>query len=185
MSETETPELFLREIQLGDKTKPLSLGDEAFNALKMFLRQDAWRFHEENIVKTYVYVDSVDQGARIWGFVSLMCSSIELEESQRLEEPAGASAYDVFPAIKIARLAVDKRLRGKGYGKSLMDYTIAFVTDKIMPHVGCRFLIVDSKKESISFYEKCGFILVDSDEDEDDETKMMFIDLHLLKGGCG
>jgi hypothetical protein len=52
--------------------------------------------------------------------------------------------------------------------------------DKIMPNVGCRFLIVDSKQESIKFYEKLGFNLVNSEENREADNPMMFIDLHLL-----
>jgi GNAT superfamily N-acetyltransferase len=105
---------------------------------------------------------------------------IELEAEQKPQEPVRANAYPAFPAIKIVRLAIDKEIRGHGFGEQLMAWTIAHVTDKIMPNAGCRFLIVDSKQESIRFYEKCGFTLVNSDENKTAENPMMFIDLHLL-----
>lgn len=176
------PKLFLREILLGDKTNKLSLGDKNFVPLKIFLEKDAWQFHEENIVKTFVLVDSIDAGARIYGYVSLTCSAVELEDDQRPISPARANIYPTYPAIKIVRLAVDKDIRGLGYGKQLLDFSIANVIDKIMPNVGCRFLIVDSKQESIKFYEKLGFSLVNSGENKTIDNPMMFIDLHLLGG---
>lgn len=52
--------------------------------------------------------------------------------------------------------------------------------DEIIPNVGCRFLIVDSKRESIKFYEKLGYTLVNSKENREADNPMMFIDLHLL-----
>jgi GNAT superfamily N-acetyltransferase len=172
--------LFLREIRLGDKTDKLSLGSESFVPLKAFLEKDAWQFHEENIAKTFVYVDSSETGARVYGYVSLTCSAIELEDEQKPTNPQRAANYSAYPAVKIVRLAIDKSKRGQGYGKQLLDWAIAHVTDKIMPNVGCRFLIVDSKKESIGFYEKSGFTLVDSEANKAAVNPMMFIDLHLL-----
>lgn len=176
----DVPKLFLREIQLGDKTNKLSLGSESFVPLKTFLEKDAWQFHEENIAKTFVLVDSIEAGARIYGYVSLTCSAVELEDGQKPTSPARANNYPAYPAVKIVRLAVDKSMRGHGYGKQLLDFAIANVTDKIMPNVGCRFLIVDSKQDSIKFYEKLGFILVNSEENREADNPMMFIDLHLL-----
>lgn len=174
------PKLFLREIRLGDKTNKLSLGGESFVPLKIFLEKDAWQFHEENIAKTFVYVDSIDTVARVYGYVSLSCSAIELEDEQKLKNPARVNNYSAYPAVKIVRLAIDKSIRHQGYGKQLLDWSIAHVTDKIIPSVGCRFLIVDSKQESIRFYEKSGFTLVNSEENRDADNPMMFIDLHLL-----
>lgn len=178
----EIPKLFLREIQLSDNTKKLSLGDENFVPLKIFLEKDAWQFHEENISKTFVLVDSIHPGARIHGYVSLTCNAIELEDGQKPTNPVRANTYPAYPAVKIVRLAVDKTIRGHGYGKQLLDFAIAHVTDKVMPNVGCRFLIVDSKQESIKFYEKSGFILVNSEDNRTAENPMMFIDLHLING---
>jgi len=174
------PELFLREIRLGDDTKKLSLGNEAYTPLKTFLKKDAWQFHEENIAKTYVYVDSMESGARIFGYISIICSAIELCDGQRPEEPVRANAYPAYPAVKIVRLAIDKSIRGNKFGEQVIDWVIAHVIDNIMPHVGCRFLIVDSKQESIGFYEKCGFTLVDSETNRLAANPMMFIDLHML-----
>lgn len=172
--------LILREIKLGDKTNKLSLGSNSFVPLKTFLEKDAWQFHEEGIAKTFVLVDSVEAGARIYGYISFTCSVIELEDGQKPEKPARARIYPAYPAVKIARLAVDISIRNKGYGKQMMDFAIAHITDKIMPNVGCRFLIVDSKQESVSFYQRAGFTLVSSEDNKNAENPMMFIDLHLL-----
>ena len=50
-----------------------------------------------------------------------------------------ASNYPAYPAVEIVRLAVDKSMRGSGYGKQLLDFSIANVMDKIMPNVGADF----------------------------------------------
>lgn len=112
------PKLFLREIQLGDKANKLSLGSESFVPLKTFLKKDAWQFHEENIAKTFVLVDSIEAGARIYGYVSLTCSAVELEDGQKPTNPVRASNYSAYPAVKIVRLAVDKSCEAMDTGNS-------------------------------------------------------------------
>ena len=53
-----TPEDFiLRQIQSGDDTMKLSLGDASYTPLKIFLRKNALDFHQYEIAKTYVLVN--------------------------------------------------------------------------------------------------------------------------------
>jgi ribosomal protein S18 acetylase RimI-like enzyme len=58
--------------------------------------------------------------------------------------------------VKIARLAVDSRFERRGIGTYLVYAAIAKAFS-INGITGCRFILVDSKKESIDFYEKLGF----------------------------
>jgi GNAT superfamily N-acetyltransferase len=165
--------LQLRPILLTDNLSKLSLGKEEFTPLKIFLRKAALNFHQCNIAKTYVLVDDSD---RVWGYVTLMNSEIILNENQRPQEIYASSRYEAFPAVKIARLAIDKALQGQGFGKYFLEWSISLVRDKISPHVGCRFLVVDAKLHSISFYEKAGFSLFNPGVP--DEHPLMFLDLY-------
>jgi len=64
--------------------------------------------------------------------------------------------YKTLPAIKIGRLCVDDRYIGKGIGA----HTTYFVMKKLISIneiVGCRFLIVDAKPDSVKFYKKMEF----------------------------
>ena len=58
---------------------------------------------------------------RIWAYITLMNSEIVLNEGQRPQETSATSRYEAFPAVKIARLAIDKSLQGKGFGSMLLD----------------------------------------------------------------
>lgn len=80
-----------------------------------------------------------------------------------------------MPAVKIARLAVDSRYRGKGIGDQLVALSIAIVTDLIAPYIGCRFIITDAKQHAIGFYQKLGFTLLNTDLQQD--APAMFIDI--------
>lgn len=167
--------LSIRAIEQNDNVNAFSTGSAEYLPLKTFLRNQAIDFHFSNIVKTYVAVD--DQN-RVWGYTSLMCSDIELEDGYDVEDCEGANCYETLPAVKIARLAVDSRLRGKSLGTSLVALSVAIAKDRIMPNVGCRFLVVDAKQDAVSFYrDKMGFTLLDTEENGNNEHPVMFIDL--------
>jgi len=167
----------LRPIQAEDNLSKLSLGRESYTPLKIFLRKAALNFNQHNIAKTYVLVDG-DASVRVWGYITLMNSEIILNENQRPQEIYASARYEAFPAVKIARLAIDKALQGQGYGKNLLEWTVTLVRDKISSYIGCRFLVVDAKQDSISFYEKAGFSLFNTDIP--DEHPLMFLDLNYV-----
>lgn len=163
----------LRPIDENDNLSKLSLGKEDLTPLKIFLRKAALNFHQNNIAKTYVLADNTD---RVWGYITLMSSEIILNENQRPQEIYASARYEAFPAVKIARLAIDKTLQGQGYGKKLLEWAITLIRDKISSQIGCRFLVVDAKQDSILFYEKVGFSLFNTEIP--DEHPLMFLDLY-------
>lgn len=179
MSTSIPSPLFLRELQSSDQAKALSLGKEEHAPLKAFLKKDALHFHHNNIVKTYVLVNS-DLPPRIWGYISLMCSEVTFDDTDRYTKGQHFKRYKTYPAIKLARLAVDKFLQGKGYGKKLVGHAIEIAKDCIMPNIGCRFFIVDSKSGAVSFYKKAGFIMLASEGNKEKTEPLMLLDLHKL-----
>ncbi len=169
--------LTLREIEPGDRVAGLSLGNSAFTPLKSFLRNHAQSFHTSNIAKSYVLVPL--DGNRVYGYVTLMSSEVTLA-GHKFEDCPHATGYKTYPAVKIARLAIDQSLQGSGYGRALIDWSISVAQNQIMPHIGCRFVIVDSKRESMRFYEKSGFTFLDTEKNRDSAHPLMFLDLHKL-----
>ncbi len=165
-------DVYIREIRQGDNTNRLSLGDKNFHLLKIFLQKHALDWHEKNITKTYVLV-AENMPNRVLGFLSLICSEIKIPDSNRLAEQ-----LKVYPAIKIARLAIDKSVQGRGYGKHLINHAYMIIKNAIMPHVGCRYVIVDSKKTAIPFYEKLGFILLNTEVNIKEESPLMILDMY-------
>lgn len=176
---TDLPkELELRLIHSDDQLGKLSLGNVNYTPLKIFLKKVALDFHQYNIAKTYVLAEIDMQPARVWGYVTLMSSEIVLNENQRPREISASARYEAFPAIKIARLAVDKTLQGKGYGNMMVQWCATLVRRMIMPHVGCRFLVVDAKRDSVPFYERQGFELLNIESNLTDENPLMFFDIY-------
>ena len=58
-----------------------------------------------------------------------------------------------YPCVRIARLAVDKTFERRGIGRFLMLAAIGMAID-VSSMIGCRYITVDSKTESVVFYEK-------------------------------
>ena len=138
------------------------------NELNDFLKEDALKNQTELISTTYLCCHS----NQLVGYVTFTTDIIrkkDVREEERIEVP-----YKEYPAIKIARLATDREYEKKGVGTFLLLAAIGMAYD-ISKKVGCRFIIVDSKQESIEFYEKHGFKLVKKHERDDHPT--MYLDI--------
>ncbi|NNM59970.1 MAG: GNAT family N-acetyltransferase [Legionellales bacterium] len=172
--------LKLRAIQENDNVK-LSLGNPSYTPLKTFLKKDALDFHTNDIAKTYVLIEPVEVSQKVWGYVTLMSSEIHLNGHQKPEESPSSVKYDVLPAVKIARLAVDQKLQRKGYGKGLVEFCVSLVMNKITPHIGCRYIVVDAKQESVNFYTHLGFELLTTQNNQEEAISLLFFDIHRYK----
>lgn len=71
------------------------------------------------------------------------------------------------PVLRVARLAVDERQRGRRLGSALLRYAIE-LAEKMRDELGCVGLLVDAKPDAISFYEQYGFVRVNAVEGEAD-----------------
>lgn len=176
-------DLEIRKIEAGDIVTGLSLGDEDFVALKNYLRRDAKKHHEQSLARTYgVYLS--DEPTRVKAYLTLVCGEIAAEDGGNgLVDPNDLHyPYQHYPAVKIARLAVDTRLKALKLhiGTKLVDLAVGITKDQICPAIGCRFLVVDAKKKSVGFYERYGFTALDTPENRARPEPVMFIDMHKL-----
>jgi GNAT superfamily N-acetyltransferase len=133
-----------------DTYNDISLFESNSSELNEFLKEDALKNQIELISKTYLCYYS-DQ---LIGYITFATDILKAEEVQK-EERIEDILYKEYPAIKIARLAVDKKYERKGVGTFLLKFAVGKAYD-ISERVGCRFITVDSKKESIGFYKKSG-----------------------------
>lgn len=160
----------------GERFSSLQYGDEAFAPLKRFAKRSARKFEAANLARTYVVVDV---GAdRLAAYITLTCSEVVSE--LRLLHGEVSFPYKNYPAVKVARLLVDADYRGRDLrlGTKLLDLTVGIARSEICPAVGCRFVVVDAKKESVRFYERYGFTLIDTEENRSRDAPVLFLDLH-------
>jgi len=132
MPETD---FYIRKLEQTDTVQNFKTGNSSFLPLKTFLQKQAKQFQQASIAQTYV---AVTGDKNIIGYVTLICSEIDLQNGYEVADCSHANHYEFLPAIKIARLAVDTRYRGSGIGATLVAYSIALITDMIAENVGCR-----------------------------------------------
>lgn len=145
-----------------------------FNSISVelndFLVNDALRDQENMMSKTYLC---------FWkesfvGFMTLLADTIEVRVIPESEGVVGCP-YSKYPAIKIGRFAVDRNYERRGIGSFLLKAAIG-KTIALSKEIGCRYITVDSKPDSIDFYKKHEFKLVESCENKD--FPKMYLNMH-------
>lgn len=104
--------------------------------------------------KTFVLFDQKE----LVGFFTLCSASIKFED---IPIHHSLPKYPI-PAIRIARLAVQRDKQGKGYGKELLKSAFLRILS-VSQNVGIRLILVDAKGSSASFYEHYGFMKLKQD----------------------
>ena len=137
-----------------EKSHNLSSFSSSNEDLNDFLHNDASRSQEDLISRTYLCL----WHSRLAGFFTLVTDTIEVK---LVEQEDGIDDYDYqkYPAIKIARMAVDEKLSGAGIGRYLLLAAVGKV-HHLSLEVGCRYITVDSKRDAVGFYEKNGFKII-------------------------
>lgn len=139
----------IRGLQRSDDRQAFRSGDEALDLyFHRYAGQNQFRHH---IGATYVAVE----GERILGFVTVSPGSLDAAD-----HPAGRRTppYPV-PILRVARLAEDASVRGRGLGRALLRFAIE-LGERMMAELGCVGLVVDAKREAEEFYRRYGFVPV-------------------------
>jgi GNAT superfamily N-acetyltransferase len=128
-------------------------------ALNSFFEKHALQSQASNVSRTYVLSDEKN---RVIGYYSLVYGSVSASEvTERIR--AGTGRYPI-PTIIIARLAVDQRYQGQGFGKAILKDAILRCI-QASEIAGLRAIVVNAKDEkSKIFYEKYGFMPSPLDE---------------------
>ena len=181
MAAKAEPQVEIRPIQPGDRLTGLSLGDEAFAPLKTFVQRHAHEYERQSLARTYGAFDTA-RGDKLLGYITLVCGEVVIQEGDNalVVEEGLAYHYWQYPAVKIARLAVDRRTREAGIGIALVNLGLGIARDFICPNVGCRFVMVDAKRGSVLWYGRRGFTMLDTEENKGRDEPVMFVDLSKL-----
>ena len=117
---------------------------------RFFLRfagQNQFRHH---IGSTYVAVD----GDRIVGFATVSPGHLVVEDLPVALKRRFPN-YPL-PVLRLARLAVDQQVQGRGIG-SLLLVTVFELAHELARTAGCVGVVVDAKPSAVAFYERLGF----------------------------
>jgi predicted GNAT family N-acyltransferase len=141
-----------------------------------FFKEEAFQEQLDKMNTTHVLLNKKQNV--ILGIMSLCADSIPLTKQEKADN---SCVYENAPAIKIARLTVNKKFQGKGLGKILIDYAV-FLATKIRKNAGVKFITVDCYKHRMPFYEKFMFVKNDCQKFEDEwllKSMIMNIDKYL------
>ncbi|WP_312313193.1 GNAT family N-acetyltransferase [Sphingobium yanoikuyae] len=161
-----------------DQVSRFRMDHEDDKPLEIFIRSNAFNSAKANLTQTYVAKREGDK--KVIGYVSIMCAEVALEKAYQIDDKIGADRYEYQPAVRISRLARMASCRGEEIGRQLVETAIGIVLISIVPHAGCRFIILDAKRKSIDFYKSLGFRLLDTQANLDKQTPLMFMDLRDL-----
>ena len=110
--------------------------------------QNQFRHH---IGITYILL----AGNKIVGFITVSAGEIAVDDLPS-QSRSRLPEYPL-PVMRIARLAIGKQFQGLGLGKKLLRSSFLLALDMKL-HYGCVGVVVDAKQESMSFYDKLGFL---------------------------
>jgi ribosomal protein S18 acetylase RimI-like enzyme len=152
--------------------KPFDCSNKDLND---FLFNDSKDYQDFHLAVTYI-LETKDRTIAYYSLQNdnLQISSNSSRDFKSVLRKKGKSKRDFmyhmfnftqFPAVKIARFAVDKEFQSQGLGRFLLDsLTYEFATDN---KTGCTFITVDSinTKRAIKFYTNNGFSMLQPKKD--------------------
>lgn len=121
-------------------------------ALDRYFHTQVTQDTRRRIANCFVAVEQ--DGGVVAGFYTIAAAGLPLLDLPR-EEARRLPRYPMLPAVRIGRLAVDRRFAGRGLGAALL----ADAARRVMQMPPAVFaLLVDAKNDAaIAFYEHHGF----------------------------
>ncbi|WP_175743595.1 GNAT family N-acetyltransferase [Burkholderia ambifaria] len=119
-------------------------------ALDRYLRETVTQDVRRRVAACFVMLE----GNIVAGYYTLSAASIALADLPH-EMARKLPRYPAIPAVRMGRLAVDRRYRGRGLGAALLVNALRRAASSEIPAVA---LTVDAKdKGAATFYEHFGF----------------------------
>lgn len=146
----ELDKIDIRKLTIDDDTASFDCKEQELNE---YIRDEAKKQQRDGAA--VVYLAWYD--AQLVGFVSLNMSSIRFQNIASQHLPS-RTPYPYFPALMIGRVATEKMCQNQGVGRLLCLRAVAMAV-RLRREIGCQFVILNAKKNSIDFYKRCGFEL--------------------------
>jgi len=140
----------IRKLHKNDDRSSFSSGDIEID--RFFVNFAGQNQFKHKIGTTYVAC--MPKSNRPLGYATVSIGSINIENIKK-KEFSKLPNYPI-PILRLARLGVDQNYQKKGLAKMLLRH-ILFLALELKDKVGCVGVVVDAKKEALSFYEALGF----------------------------
>ena len=92
------------------------------------------------------------------GFVSIAADSLKLNFDEKQSYNIHQKKLEDVPAVKLARLAVNKIFQKQGIGTNILKWVIGYVLE-CSEMVAIRFITVDAYHDKLNFYQKFIFLV--------------------------
>jgi ribosomal protein S18 acetylase RimI-like enzyme len=149
----------MKVIELLDKSHNRAGFDCGSQALNQYLQRTARQHNQKGISRTFVLVET-EQPQALIGFFTLSLCEVR---SKKLNSKIAKKYPNTVPAVKLARLAVDKNWQRQGIGEILMIEAMTRAIT-IADNGGVIGLFVDAKdKTAQKYYARYKFVsLIDN-----------------------
>jgi hypothetical protein len=109
-----------------------------------FLQNDALSHQESNISETHLLINK--KNADVMGYMTLFSDLVKLSKEEKIEHEIINVEFMNFPALKIGKLAVDKRYEEqyKGIGTLMIQIAVGIANNVNKSGTAVRFLTVDA-----------------------------------------
>ena len=125
--------------------------DSGVPVLDDWLRKYAGQSRRADLAVTYVaHVDD-----EVLGYYAVVASEIALDDAPA-DLPRRAGRHPI-PVIRLVRLAVDRRVQGKGLGAGLLRDALARAA-AVADMIGALAVVVDAKDDAVAFYTRYDFV---------------------------
>ena len=165
--------IVIRRLEEHDEVENFDCGDEPLNN---DLKRHAWTNQQKSSIGvTYV---AVDEGAprTVLGYFTLAMASVRRDAFPK-KYVRGLPPYDL-PLILLARLAGDRRFRGRGLGHALISEAL-HISLSVADEVGCRCIITDAYRDRVNWYARYGFVPIHGAAETGPQR--MFLDLRTIR----
>lgn len=133
-----------------------------------FLKYNAPKLDDMGITKTHLLIHK--ETNELIGYFSLSADTVKLTLGEKNDSGLEDVSFMSLPALKVGKLAVNKRLskqaQRKGYGSFILDIVNSYAYETLENGVACRFVTVDAdieyEPDTPEFYEKNGFVVNES-----------------------
>ncbi len=140
----------IRRLDREDDRSAFSCGDAALD--RFFQHYAGQNQFELHLAVTWV----ATRGSALLGFATVAGGSLERKSMPDDALRKRLPDYPL-PALRLARLGVDRRAQGLGLGTALIRHVLRLALAQ-RDLVGCVGVVTDAKVDSIAFYEGLGFV---------------------------
>lgn len=124
--------------------------------IQKFVQGNAARFQKANLSAVYV----VRYEDEIVGCFSLSMFAINVERLA-ITEKVKEAAFKSYPAMLLGQMCTNKKDRGRNIGSYVCKFAVG-LAQELSSKVACRYVMLHTNKERVSFYERNEFILAEN-----------------------